>query len=257
MQDRRENCTTAEEFLLEPWVLLQLPFQPALLHQWAVALLAETLRFQQDMVTIFNIGFKQELSVEVHLLHEMIKKMLNGAMALLSIFCDFADGQENIRKRLGRVQEKLLKTVAEVTPLVQFTLSDNCKKVISSIKRASWSSGNQMQRKLSTLKSDADLGLFDVWYNVNFWERPEMPKKLFSEPNFPPEQFKENLQSACDEAIEQDFDESVLLLKDFVEEKIISSCVLMGASKAEILDVVEEVPEILLPPYMDYILNRM
>jgi hypothetical protein len=56
-----EECKSAEEYLFEPWVLLQLPFEPVILHQWSVALMAEALRFRKQITDFTTMAYPKNL----------------------------------------------------------------------------------------------------------------------------------------------------------------------------------------------------
>jgi hypothetical protein len=73
-----EQCESAEEFLLEPWVLLQLPFEPTILHQWAVALMAEALRFQKKIIDFIAMAYPEHLKTVVDKLIAIASLLLNG-----------------------------------------------------------------------------------------------------------------------------------------------------------------------------------
>jgi hypothetical protein len=246
-----DQCQSASEFLLEPWVLLQLPFQPSLLHQWTVALLAETLKFQKDTVTIFIIGVPKELLEAAQLLKNMAAILLEGVFTLMSVFCKLANGvQQNICKRFRLVRAKLLHTLSSVTPIVEFILSDKCKNVISGIKRASWGSMHK-QQDLHTVDMDEDFGSFRIWYNAMFWTNDKMPKKLFSEQKFPDDHYSNCVHNlSCELMLYSK--KSLAFLKKIVDENIIKKGVLVGASDAEILAVVASAPKKLQFPWSEY-----
>lgn len=254
MQTSPEQCRSAEEFLLEPWLLLQLPFQPSLLHQWAVALLAETLKFQKETMTIFVIGVPFDLWQEMRLLKKLLKKLMDSSMTLLSIFANFSKGgQENICKRVRRVRKRLLRTLAEVTPIVEFILSDKCRNLISGIKRVSWGSIHQQkQQNLHSLETNVDFGSYHIWYNAFFWIEGQTPDKLSSKRKYHCDQHKTLLQKLRSNMLMLNFDESVKSLLKFVEDKIIDKGLLVGASKEEILAVAAKAPEQLQFPCLDY-----
>jgi len=55
------------DFLTDPWVLVQLPFQPTLLHQWSLALLTEYLRFEKEVSGFHNYATKTSSASKVEL----------------------------------------------------------------------------------------------------------------------------------------------------------------------------------------------
>jgi len=50
----KESDEDPLDFLTEPWVLVQLPFQPTLLHQWLATLVAEYLKFEKMQADTFH-----------------------------------------------------------------------------------------------------------------------------------------------------------------------------------------------------------
>ena len=65
-------CKSAKDFLLEPCILIQLPWTPILLHQWLVAALAEVLLFEKS---------------SVELRHWPIPKLFHSCASELPNFC--------------------------------------------------------------------------------------------------------------------------------------------------------------------------
>jgi hypothetical protein len=47
-------CKSAEEFLMCPWVLIQLPWNAVLFNQWLLAALAEVLEFKKHLVSFYS-----------------------------------------------------------------------------------------------------------------------------------------------------------------------------------------------------------
>lgn len=236
-------------------MLLQLPFQPSLLHQWAIALLAETLKFQKETMTIFVIGVPCDLWHEMKLLKKMLEKLMDSSIGLLSIFSNFSKrGQENICKRVRRVRNKLLRILTEVTPIVEFILSVKCRNLISGIKRASWGSiHHQKQQILHSLETNVDFGSYHIWYNAFFWTAEgQTPKKLSSERKYHSDQHKDLLKKLRFNMLMLNFDKSVASLLKFVDDKIVSKGLLVGASRKEILAVAAKAPQLLQFPCLDY-----
>jgi hypothetical protein len=53
----KQECKTAREFLMEPWVLIQLPWNTNLLHQWLVAVQAEILQLMPELARFMHWPF--------------------------------------------------------------------------------------------------------------------------------------------------------------------------------------------------------
>jgi hypothetical protein len=81
---------------LEPWILLQMPFHPVILHQWAATLLAEALIFQQKISPIFCYGFSKEIASIAFDLRKMLLTMKNCANFTLQLYVKMCiEGCEN------------------------------------------------------------------------------------------------------------------------------------------------------------------
>lgn len=129
-------CKTAAEFLLEPWILLQIPFQPVLLNQWTVALLAEALIFQKKISPIFSYGFPRQLNNVAEHLRNMLKSMMNCVNFTLKVYLKiiYTDGQENkFYSTLAENKEEFSNHLTTVLPILGFVTSEEATSVIEAI----------------------------------------------------------------------------------------------------------------------------
>jgi len=112
LQESLEDCQTAAEFLLEPWILVQLPFQPLLFYQWSVALLAEALTFQKELCEIFYVP--KILTSAVSTLQEMCDLMFRAAFKFFNHFTSFM--YKSARSLAEDVRSSFLELLPDVLP---------------------------------------------------------------------------------------------------------------------------------------------
>lgn len=129
--------------MLEPWVLIQLPFRPAVLHQWAVALLAEALKFQLKISDLLIIDSPVVYHPLIEKLGEMNIVMHSSAELSIQYFtrccAEILTPTEMKRK---------FKLFTELLPVLKFALSTECDDIIKSLKRMSWNINNDRKSNL-------------------------------------------------------------------------------------------------------------
>jgi hypothetical protein len=126
---------TAAEYLLDPWILIQMPFQFALLNQWAVALLAEALIFQKKISPIFSYGIPAKLTNAGEKLRKMLETMRSCANFTLQLYLAISsDGLENnFHCALQEKFDAFSNHLAKVLPILEFVTSEEASSVIGTI----------------------------------------------------------------------------------------------------------------------------
>jgi hypothetical protein len=116
---------SAADFLLDPWILIQLPFQPVLLHQWAVALLAEAIIFQRKITPIFSYGCPEKLAKISDSLRKILLTMKSCANFTLNMYLKMClQGQEmNINATLDTEMEEFSNHLTKVLPIIEYVTS--------------------------------------------------------------------------------------------------------------------------------------
>jgi len=160
-----EQCQSAAEFLLEPWILVQLPFQPILFHQWSVALLAEALKFEKELFELYYVPKK--LRSPVVKLLEMCNLMYEAAFKFFEHFGQFIFRGE--QSMCDNVVSEYLKHMPDVLPVIKFVLSDECRSIVKVLtKMAFQAPQNSLHpRDQTILKSNAT----DFCYHFIYWKK--------------------------------------------------------------------------------------
>jgi len=170
---------SAVEFLLDPWVLIQLPFQPVLFHQWTVALYAETLKFSKEISEFSNFPFPTRLKTAV----DCLKKMLNLMSKNISLMTElmfkyFGQPGTNLHKlseiclRVGMIK------LPELLPIIEFVLSDECRNIIRALKRLAWNKSTKISVEINNCMG-ASFG-HSNFYCYEFWKQETVIKSLFT-----------------------------------------------------------------------------
>lgn len=236
-----EECQTAEEFLLEPWVLMQLPFQPTLLHQWAVALLAEALKLRNQITDFFVIAYPQKLARAVEKLAKISSDLMSGANSFLSYYFKFCNNAAlNIQAIILLFWDDFLEVFPTVYAALTFALSEECTNVVLELKQMAWSTNDNEEWVDSLSSSSCDFGLLSSAYNLFYWKSEHSPSFLFTnEMANTTEDTPSSLLQKFEQANSNAHVANPVLeaLKTFVEKEIIEAGCLQGEEKEQILNV--------------------
>jgi len=238
LQEDVEECESAAEFLLEPWVLVQLPFQPLLLHQWCVALMAEALKFKTELGDICY--FPLQLQSAGKKLLEMWNVMF------LTVVKYFSHFQCNVY--LGSSFYSL-EGLPETLAVLEFVLSPECKKLINALKRMAWERCHKTAfAPVQAEKTDFFYGC----YEAQFWgEKLVINTMCVSSPvEGPVDPTNRHFGAEITE-------DEVQGLKNLVDEKLIKTGVLKAASKEIIFDcLVNKSKHVAVPVYRAYMAEQ-
>jgi len=207
LQEDVEECESAAEFLLEPWVLVQLPFQPVLLHQWSVPLMAKSLKLKEQLG---YIGKKFLL---------MANLMFTTAKKYFGLFID------NVYK--GAIFYSL-EAFPETLAVLEFALSKECRNAVKAFKRMAWNRSNKTDfDPILLTPQEGFLSCYYPQYWTVKWHVVLMSADAVAERLLKPinlDGYKEQIGLDVTEA-------EVQGLKNLVEEKLIKSGMLKGVSK--------------------------
>jgi hypothetical protein len=159
---------------LEPWILLQMPFEPALLHQWAVTLLAEALLFQNKISPIFSYGCPSKVAKITQNLKQMLLAMKNCANFTLELYLKmcFEASEDNFHSSLQREFETLSSHLNKVLPILAFTSSKEAPLIISAITNIcleELNNGSEVDPPQVVLldSEEQPTPLYDFWFWTN------------------------------------------------------------------------------------------
>jgi len=237
-------------------VLIQLPFQPVMIHQWAVALLAEALRFQKELSDFYCIGFPTSLTSAVAALLKMCDTMLSTAMNFLACFnfC-IQNASLNMHKIIEPIFGKMDESLQEILPILEFVLSDECRNIVKALKKIAFNQSTKIDYSRRPEVGVADFGDHQTIYNYEFWHQNKFISQLFAfDENLAPwsadlsatfaNKESTDVNNECDTKAKKRFEK-------LVTEKIIEAGKLKG-NKREIFEVARQCEDSLMPYVKTY-----
>jgi hypothetical protein len=240
-QGELEPSGSAEEFLLNPWVIVQLPFQHAILHQWIVVFYAETLKFQNEVSDLLIISYPSEMRSAL--------KSLSKIMSTLSHFINtcheylFSNLWKNPSSPLS--SNECTKQLPDVLPMLKFILSEKSQFVIKALKRMAWNRRTCKESKMEApISKEEKTRLFQYSSMYHFLNWQKFPAgQMFHSPKDTRVEYKSwrslEAQKFQTELVVGELHENVSAMNVVVEERIIKTGRLSGVSKETIFRGVE------------------
>jgi len=252
-QDGLEQCESAAEFILEPWVLVQLPFQPLLLHQWLVAVLAETLKFKTEMVEFKHMAVPNgNLNTAVSDISFLIYN-LEGAVTAGFLLLDLTvkrlyaenpyDGS-NDKQYLATTFDIFKIKLINALPALEFVLVGKARDIVRALKRMSMTAQNPDRvRDARYNEFCSQLDHFNYIYGFSFWKRADF-KNIFKGQNY-----VNPMQPEWSHQAEPDWEQKMKKkhgkkacwkdVRNFVDNEIVQPGRIKGVGKKVILGCVE------------------
>jgi hypothetical protein len=127
-------CKSAAEFLLNPWLLIQLPWNAALLNQWLMAALAEVFKVKKEVIKFhwWPLGREVLMTVnavltEVEVLHH---RLVTGIAYI---------GRCNKSTTAPEVSREILtQLVLPVMPALEMLANNTLLNTIEAVKKYAW-----------------------------------------------------------------------------------------------------------------------
>jgi hypothetical protein len=137
------------------------------LHQWVVALLAETLKFELKISDLLIIDSPVALHPHIEKLREMYNVLHCSSHSFLQYFMLFC-GHHWVPKTDMELQ---FEQFSYVLPVLKFVLSAECNDIIMSLKRMSWNPNNTPRSCQLEALPDCPIRTFDYshLYSQFFW----------------------------------------------------------------------------------------
>jgi len=218
-QENLEQCQSAAEFLLEPWILVQLPFQPLLFYQWSVALIAEALKFQMELGE-FRYCPKQ-LRPPVTTLQEMNTLMFKAGYQFFRHYDAYMN--RGVESLSSNVESIFLNQLPNVLPVIEFVLSDECRKIVKALTKMALDS-HSVNNLFTIRQIDTERKYFSFCFHSHYWKQNSLVHSLSSKnPTMHAEVGNDDQEQATLVELQE--------IKNLVEEKFIKTGRLKGGSK--------------------------
>ena len=147
--EKPKLCTNAKDFVLEPCVLIQLPWKTVLLHQWLVVALIEVLLIEKESMELRHWPLPENLVAVASETLLLIKNLKERITLGFAIMCRMAHTHPNIDPNLhGYIMDVV---VAPSVPVLSFLVTGKARQVVKSIKMMAWSKPQPHNSDLSTL----------------------------------------------------------------------------------------------------------
>jgi hypothetical protein len=165
-------CQSAAEFLLEPWLLMQLPWHPAVYYQWLTAALAEVLKARKQLAEFYWWPVPKRLTSAVNkmlLLLESLHHRLNCGFRLINWLANFNKDSDSGHEINCQTVECILNLVILPSlPTIEFLVGDQFSILARVLKRMAWPVGgnsteeNELVGKYAERTSGDMLPLFEI-----------------------------------------------------------------------------------------------
>jgi len=162
-------------------VLLQLPFEPNILHQWTVALMVEAMRFRIKITDFSTTAYPEHLYSVVRHLLSIACVLHSGADRFLS-FCaklinSLEPSTDEVYAAASLYWEKFQAYLPEVLAALKFALSEECDTVISALKHLAWKDNAAERQRKSFIKFSQ---LPSVYARI-YWNMDALRGMLFAD----------------------------------------------------------------------------
>jgi len=210
-------------------VLIQLPFQPVLYHQWTVALYAETSKFKNEIIDFFILPFSTRLKPAVDCLKNMEEILTSIASLMIEVlFKYFEDPCVNLHNLSVICLNVALKKLPELLPVLEFVLDDECRNIVKALKRMAW---NKTAKISVEYEHRFGIGCDSrVPYSYGFWKQEIAFKSLFD--------IEKILQNPYEVKSMSNNERNRIIdgMKEVIDREIITTGRLKGESREKILN---------------------
>jgi hypothetical protein len=203
-------CGNAAEFILDPWVMIQLPWYPVMFHQWLAAVLSEVLKFEKEIVEFHHWPVADSMKTpiaQLFFVRARLRRALYCGFLYLHLqysHCpDFEMEQDMVTTILDRI-------ILFAAPYLRFLLSGNSMRLVMSLKNYLWTAVKSRGpfRPVARINNMYE-ALFDelhYLYNPQFWKSDGKAEKIFGK--LTTDEFRKNLK-ANEEEWNEEFLENV------------------------------------------------
>jgi hypothetical protein len=167
------QCDSPEEFLLEPWLLMQVPWHPALFNQWLAAALAEVLKAKKELVEFYRWPVPNKLYTAIEMLLSKVetlhRRLLIGA-GLINWWTSSGSGFEI---NLETSKCVLNRVVLPSLPTIEFLVSKKFYNVTRALKRMAWLCDGKLTNKGEDVVANCccdSINKFQTMYGLRHFE---------------------------------------------------------------------------------------
>jgi hypothetical protein len=165
--DHLSKC--AAEFLLNPWLLIQLPWNAALLNQWLMAALAEVLKVNKELIRFHWWPINIEVLTLVNVMLTRVEVLHHRLMTGIGFV-----GLSKNSTTAPEVSRAILKQLLlPVMPTLEMLLNKKLYATIEGLKKCSWPmDGKYVSTSNELGGAHSELAMVNdnrTAYGLNFW----------------------------------------------------------------------------------------
>lgn len=168
-------CEYPAEFLLEPWLLMQVPWHPPVYNQWLAAALGEVLKAKKELVEFYWWPIPRRLLTVVGLLLsqvETLHRRLISGIRLINWMCNSnGESGHGFETNCDMSFFILSHVILPSLPAIEFLVGTRFKIVARSIKRMAWPSEGGLNTEEDITAKDIQFDTEKLHiYSYNFYE---------------------------------------------------------------------------------------
>jgi hypothetical protein len=176
-------CGNAAEFILDPWVMMQLPWYPVMFHQWLAAVLSEVLKFEKELVELNHWPIADLMKTPVGQLFQIraiLRRSLYCGFLYLHMQYEYCPDFEMEQSIVSIIMDRVVLLAA---PYLRFLLSNNYMRLLMSLKNYLWTEVKNRGPvgPLTRINNmyDAKFDELHYLYSPEFWKSDGKAEKLF------------------------------------------------------------------------------
>jgi hypothetical protein len=147
-------CESSAEYLLEPWLLIQLPWHPAVYYQWLLAVMAEIFKAKKELAELYMWLVPKKLISVISKLLSLVETLhcrIICGFHLINWLSNCEDSGSGFETNLETVECILNMILLPSLPTIEFLVDDKFNIMVRALKRMAWPSESK-----STAAEEAD-----------------------------------------------------------------------------------------------------
>jgi hypothetical protein len=165
------QCESAEEFLLEPWLLMQIPWHPALYNQWLAAALAEVLTAKKELVEFYRWPIPTKLTLAVSMLLSQVETLHRRLLVGIGLINWLTNSGAGFEPNLFTAKFVLKHVLFASLPTIEFFVSKKFYHVAQALKRMAWDGRVSKGEDLVANCNNTNIDDFQTIYGLRFFEK--------------------------------------------------------------------------------------
>ncbi|CAB3360697.1 Hypothetical predicted protein [Cloeon dipterum] len=161
------QCQRVEEYINDPWVLMQLQFQPALFHQWLVAFMVEIYKMSMELSELHHLpsclhGKDKNVIIGIFEWNKSAWKYVSQGFSFLQAWAEF--NYQDMRNMFPGIDFPY--------QFMKIYIDHDVLNVIRSYKKLAWGNSHVALNKLEDVKYQVPRNIYDL----SFWKKTTLER---------------------------------------------------------------------------------